>query len=75
MIRAMNPIRVANHTKIPPPINLKTYLNGTQRSFIIGFLSFNIIKFVFTNPNPNRAQKKLAIANTIAITIDRSSVG
>jgi hypothetical protein len=75
MIRAMNPIRVANPTKIPPPINLKTYLNGTHKSLTVGFLSFNTMKLVFIRPNPSHAPKKLAIANTIAIAIDRGQVG
>jgi hypothetical protein len=71
----MNPIIVANPIKIPPPMSLNTYLNGTQRSFTVGFLSDKIIKFVFTNHNHNRAQNRLAIANTIAIAIDRGQVG
>jgi hypothetical protein len=56
-------------------MSLNTYLNGTQRSFTVGFLSDKIIKFVFTNHNHNRAQNRLAIANTIAIAIDRGQVG
>jgi hypothetical protein len=75
MIRAINQIIVANPIKIPPPISLSTYLNGTQRSFIVGFLSDNIIKFVFINHNHNRAPNTLAKANTIAIAIDRGQVG
>jgi hypothetical protein len=75
MIRAINQIIVANPTKIPHPMSLKRYLNGTRRSLIVGFLSSNIIKFVFTNHNHNRAPKKPAIANMIAIAIDRGQVG
>jgi len=75
MISTINQIIVASHTKIPPPMNLNIYLNGTQRSLITGFLSSKIRKFVLIRPNHNRAQNTPVIKKTIAIIIDRVSVG